>query len=180
MTRTRLHSQWHHAFTNGYAIWSDISIVSFDFEIKGAMIIADFIYHFTSILHGLIRTHKWPTPNVSGFIAQLVGASHRYREVTGSNPVEVLTFSGFYTQLLKIVFITAMIIAHLATLSIDQSNRSPGFLNSQLTKTCLDSEDGFRTACRNVSRKQSFSGLQSPRSSFSRYLTRGFKPFPYF
>ena len=31
-----------------------------------------FIYHFTSILHGLIRTHKWPAPNVSGFIAQLV------------------------------------------------------------------------------------------------------------
>ena len=24
------------------------------------------------------------------------------REVTGSNPVEVLTFSGFYTQLLKL------------------------------------------------------------------------------
>ena len=63
-----------------------------------------FIYHFISILHGLIRTHKWPALNVSGFIAQLVRASHRYREVTGSNPVEVLTFSGFYTQLLKLCF----------------------------------------------------------------------------
>ena len=62
-----------------------------------------FIYYFTSILHGLIRTHKWPAPNVSGFIAQLVRASDRYREVTGSNPVEVLTFSGFYImQLLKL------------------------------------------------------------------------------
>ena len=30
--------------------------------------------------------------NVSGFIAQLVLASHRYRKVTGSNPVEVLNF----------------------------------------------------------------------------------------
>ena len=39
------------------------------------------IYHFTSILHGLIRTHKWPAPNVSGFIAQLVRTSHRYREL---------------------------------------------------------------------------------------------------
>ena len=58
------------------------------------------IYHSTSILHGLITTHKRPTPNISGFIAQLVRALHRYREVTGSNPVEVLTFSGFYTQLL--------------------------------------------------------------------------------
>ena len=38
-------------------------------------------------------------PNVSGFIAQLVRASHRYREVTGSNPVKVLNFSGFFTQL---------------------------------------------------------------------------------
>ena len=56
----------------------------------------------TSILHGLIRTHKWPAPNVSGFIAQLVRALHRYREVTGSNPVEVLTFSGFCSQLLKL------------------------------------------------------------------------------
>ena len=61
-----------------------------------------FIYHFTSILQGFIRTHKWPAPNVSGFIAQLVRASHRYHEVTGSNPVEVLTFSGFYTQFLKL------------------------------------------------------------------------------
>ena len=59
------------------------------------------MYHFTSILQGLIRIHKSPVPNVSGFIAQLVRASHRYREVTGSNPVEVLSFSGFYTQLLK-------------------------------------------------------------------------------
>ena len=32
----------------------------------------------------------------------VVGASHRCREVTGSNPVEVLTFSGFYMQLLKL------------------------------------------------------------------------------
>ena len=54
-----------------------------------------FIYDFTFIPHGLIRTHKWPAPNVSGFKAQLVWASHRYREVTGSNPVEVLIFSGF-------------------------------------------------------------------------------------
>ena len=36
--------------------------------------------------------------NVSGFISQLVRASHRYREVTGSNPAEVLNFSGFYIR----------------------------------------------------------------------------------
>ena len=33
--------------------------------------------------------------NVSGFIAQLVRASHRYRKVTGLNPVEVLIWSAF-------------------------------------------------------------------------------------
>ena len=49
-----------------------------------------------------------PAPNVSGFIGQLVRASHRYRGVTGSNPVEVLNFSGFFTQ-----FIIARIIASL-------------------------------------------------------------------
>ena len=35
----------------------------------------------------------------SGFIAQLARASHRNREVTGSNSVEVLNFSGFSTQM---------------------------------------------------------------------------------
>ena len=38
----------------------------------------------------------------SGFIAQLVRVSHQYRDVTGSNLIEVLTFSGFYAQLLKL------------------------------------------------------------------------------
>ena len=37
-------------------------------------------------------------PNVSGFIAQLVRALDRYREVTGSNPVEALNLSRFFTQ----------------------------------------------------------------------------------
>ena len=60
-----------------------------------------FIYNFTLIPHGLIRTHTWPVTKVSGFIAQLVRASHRNSEVTGSNPVEILNFSGFYTQLLS-------------------------------------------------------------------------------
>ena len=41
-------------------------------------------------------------PNVSGLIALLVRASHRYREVTGSSPNKIMTFSGFCTQLLKL------------------------------------------------------------------------------
>ena len=36
-----------------------------------------------------------------GFIAQLARASHWYREVTGSNPVEV-NISGSFTQLQKL------------------------------------------------------------------------------
>ena len=47
-------------------------------------------FHHLSTPHGRSRAHKWPTSNVSGFIAQLVKASNRCREVTGSNPVEVL------------------------------------------------------------------------------------------
>ena len=39
-----------------------------------------------------VLTHHLPPPF----------SSHRNREVTSSNPVEVLTFSGFYTQLLKV------------------------------------------------------------------------------
>ena len=74
------------------------SMRDFSIPVHWLDIMKHFIYTFTSILHGLIRTHKWPTPNVSGFIAQLVRASHRYREVTGSNPVEVLTISGFYIR----------------------------------------------------------------------------------
>ena len=46
---------------------------------------------WSSQLWTQLRTHKWPAPNVS-FIAQLIRASHRYREVTSSNPVEVLPF----------------------------------------------------------------------------------------
>ena len=48
------------------------------------------------------RTSTGPAPNVGGFIAQVVRASYRYREVTGSNPVEVLNFSDFFTQLRKL------------------------------------------------------------------------------
>ena len=57
-----------------------------------------YICHCTFIPDGLIRTHKWPSPNVRGFVAQLVRASHRYREVTSSNPVELLAFSSFYIR----------------------------------------------------------------------------------
>ena len=43
--------------------------------------------------------HLLPAPNISGFIAQLVRALHWYREVTGSNPVEI--FRSFFRFLLR-------------------------------------------------------------------------------
>ena len=50
-------------------------------DMKSSEAMIHFIYHFIvdSFLTG-------------GFIAQLVTKSHRYREVTRSNPVEVLNF----------------------------------------------------------------------------------------
>ena len=52
----------------------------------------------THFFHGNIWTHNWE------WLHSSVGrASHRYREVTGSNPVEVLNFfSGFFRQLNKL------------------------------------------------------------------------------
>ena len=41
---------------------------------------------------GNIWTHNWPAPNVCGFIAQLVEHRTGNREVTGSNPIEVMNF----------------------------------------------------------------------------------------
>ena len=46
----------------------------------------------THFFHGNIWTHNWPAPSVSGFSAQLVEHRTGNREVTGSNPVEVLNF----------------------------------------------------------------------------------------
>ena len=74
-------------------------------------------FHHWFVPHGNIRTYKWPAPNVSDFIAPLVRASHRYREVTGSNPVEVLNFFRLLCTIAKIAFITNRIIASLDFIS---------------------------------------------------------------
>ena len=65
-----------------------------------------YISYITShsfLTSSLELTHAWPAPNVSDFIAQLVRPSHWYRMATGSNLVEVLTFSGFYRNWLNCV-----------------------------------------------------------------------------
>ena len=47
-----------------------------------------------------------------GFIAQLVEHRTGIAEVTGSNPVEALIFSGFFFPIAYIGKFTAMIILH--------------------------------------------------------------------
>ena len=67
---------------------------------------------FVAIMMPLFATREWHRlwifTNESFYVKWYMKcfiywrASHRYREITGSNPVEVLTFSGFYAQLLKL------------------------------------------------------------------------------
>ena len=92
-------SNYQHNFINCVNNGEDHCLLDFTSAVQ---YMKCFMYNFNIQSLRLIRTNKWPAPNVSGFIDQLVRASHRYREVTGSNPVEVLTFSGLYTQLLKL------------------------------------------------------------------------------
>ena len=47
-----------------------------------------------------------------GFIAQLVEHRTGIAEVTGSNPIEALIFSGFFFPIAQIGKFTAMIILH--------------------------------------------------------------------
>ena len=56
--------QIHHGLF--YEAWISCEVVYEMFHILNCVIYE--IYHFTSIIHGLIRTHKSPVPNVSGFI----------------------------------------------------------------------------------------------------------------
>ena len=60
----------------------------------------------TEILHLLIqktlnyiKANQVLTKEKTGVPVGMVRASHRDREVTGSNPVDDLNFSGFHTQL---------------------------------------------------------------------------------
>ena len=63
------------------------------------MIYFIYVYHI-HLFHGNIWAHNCPAPNISGFMAQMVRSMHRYREVTGSNPVEVRNlFFRLITQL---------------------------------------------------------------------------------
>ena len=52
-----------------------------------------------------------------GFVAQLVEHRTGIAEVTGSNPVEALIFSGFFFPFALIGKLTATIILHFISLS---------------------------------------------------------------
>ena len=56
--------------------WEDHSLLDFKSTVQ---YMKYFIYNFTFIPHRLPSTHKWPAPKVTGFIAQLLRASHWYR-----------------------------------------------------------------------------------------------------
>ena len=58
-----------------------------------------FIYNFTGSLE---LTNDQLSTSVASYLSWL--ERHLYREVTGSNSVEVLTFSGYYTRLLKCLY----------------------------------------------------------------------------
>ena len=62
--------------------------------------------------HGRNELNKLTSLPTCGFIALLVEHRTGVAEVTGSNPVEALIFSGFFFPIAKIGKLTAMIILH--------------------------------------------------------------------
>ena len=113
---------------------SIINSMSWPYLSQSVSIVAGYLRSFTanfgSLIWRLTVNFKaiWRltvNPIETLFIAQ----SHRYREVTGSNPVEVLNFWDFYTRNSEIAFITAKIIAYLilsVSFFIYKSKRADG------------------------------------------------------
>ena len=56
----------------------------------------------THFFHGIIWTHNWPAPNVSGFIAQMVEHRTGIARSRVQTPLSPEFFSGFFTQLHKL------------------------------------------------------------------------------
>ena len=57
---------------------------------------SSYILHVISLLTGKYELNKLTSLPMCGFIAQLVEHRTGIAEVTGSNPVEALIFSGFF------------------------------------------------------------------------------------
>ncbi len=72
-----------------------------------------FHINFTSFhCTGRYELNKLTSLPMCGFIAQLVEHRTGIAEVTGSNPVEALIFSGFFFPIAQIGKFTAMITLH--------------------------------------------------------------------
>ena len=95
-----------------------------------------YIIH-THFFHGNIWTHNWLTRSQRQWPHSSVGrASHRYREVTGSNPVQVLIFfSCFFTQFHKLRSLRRSFL-HFHFLIVRKSSIAPGYHKSALEKPC--------------------------------------------
>ena len=74
-------------------------IASLELHIRSS-IYDSFHTSFRSLIHSSREdmNPQMTNPNISGFMAQLVRASQRHHEFTGSNTVEILNFSGFSTK----------------------------------------------------------------------------------
>ena len=88
-------------------------------------------------------------------------------------------FAHFKSRLSLIVRVNVVLNR---TVVVNSDRRFLKPCGSRRDTTHLDSEDGYRTGCRNVShcqQQQSYSGLRSPGRSNSAYfeMTPGFKPF---
>ena len=70
-------------------------------------------YNFTP--DGTHELNKLTSLSMCGFIAQLVEHRTGIAEVTSSNPVEALIFSGFFFPIVQIGKFTAMNILHLVS-----------------------------------------------------------------
>ena len=85
-----------------------------------------FVYtsrHFTR--HERHELNKLTSLPMCGIIAQLVEHRTGIAEVTGSNPVEALIFSGFFFPIAQIGKLTAMIILHFQKLFIQYLFNNP-------------------------------------------------------
>ena len=90
-----------------------------------------FIYtscHFAP--HGRHELNKLTSLPMCGFIAQLVEHRTGITEVTGSNPVEALIFSGFFFPIAQIGKLTMMIILQFQTNTLlkSEGKREVNFL----------------------------------------------------
>ena len=72
------------------------------------------------------------TNAIYAFTAQLVRALHRYREVSGSNPVEVLNFIAIIAYLLMIFLVMSCYLSNSKRLEKFRPERdsSPDFANA--------------------------------------------------